>query len=141
MITILDASAAIALAINLPESTRFQAAIESSDMVLAPDIFVAEVSNAAWKYVRAGIVDADQGSTILERAINLVDSFEPGQMLYREAFAMSVDHQHPVYDTLYLVLARRHNGVLATLDRRLAELAAKLHLRSVHEYQKTDQAV
>jgi len=116
---------------NLPESTRFQPNIDSSDLVLAPDIFVAEVANATWKYVRAGIIDADQGRTVLERAVGLVDSFEPGQMLYKEALAVSVDHQHPVYDALYLVLARRHAGVLATLDTRLAELASKLHIRLV----------
>jgi len=131
MITILDASAAVAIAMNLPESIKFQPNIDTSDMVIAPDLFVAEVSNAIWKYVRAGILDSDQGSSALERAVSLVDTFEPGQMLYREAFALSVDHLHPVYDALYLVLARRHNGVLATLDKRLAELASKLHIRLV----------
>jgi len=131
MILILDASAAVAIAMNLPESTKFQPMINTSDMVIAPDLFVAEVSNAIWKYVRAGILDSDQGSSALERAVSLVDTFEPGQMLYREAFALSVDHLHPVYDALYLILARRHNGVLATLDKRLAELASKLHIRLV----------
>lgn len=131
MILILDASAAVAIAMNLPESTKFQPIINTSDMVIAPDLFVAEVSNAIWKYVRAGILDSDQGSSALERAVSLVDTFEPGQMLYREAFALSVDHLHPVYDALYLILARRHNGVLATLDKRLAELASKLHIRLV----------
>jgi predicted nucleic acid-binding protein len=131
MITILDASAAVAIAMNLPESIKFQPNIDTSDMVIAPDLFVAEVSNAIWKYVRAGILDSDQGSNALERAVTLVDTFEPGQMLYKEAFALSVDHMHPVYDALYLVLARRHNGVLATLDKRLAELASKLHIRLV----------
>ncbi|MBV5338620.1 MAG: type II toxin-antitoxin system VapC family toxin [Deltaproteobacteria bacterium] len=131
MITILDASAAVAIAMNLAESAKFLPNIDISDMVIAPDLFVAEVSNAIWKYVRAGILDSDQGSNVLERAVSLVDTFEPGQGLYKEAFALSVDHMHPVYDALYLVLARRHNGVLATLDKRLAELASKLHIRLV----------
>ena len=131
MITILDASAAVAIAMNLPESTKFQPNIDTSDVVIAPDLFVAEVSNAIWKYVRAGIMDSDQGSCALERAVSLVDTFEPGQGLYREAFALSVDYLHPVYDALYLVLARRHNGVLATLDKCLAELASKLHIKLV----------
>lgn len=129
MITVLDASAAIAVAMNLPESTRFQTNIDTSDMVIAPDLFVAEVSNAIWKYVKAGVLDPEQGDRVLERAVGLVDTFEPGLTLYREAFALSVDHLHPVYDALYLILARRHNGVLATLDRRMADLASKLHIR------------
>ncbi len=129
MITVLDASAAVAIAMNLPESTRFQPQIETSDLVIAPDLFVAEVSNAIWKYVKAGVIDSEQGDRVLERAVGLVDQFEPGLALYREAYALSVDHLHPVYDAFYLILARRHNGVLATLDRRLADLASKLRIR------------
>jgi predicted nucleic acid-binding protein len=33
---------------------------------------------------------------------------------------------HPVYDCLYLALARRHEATLATFDRRLMGLAAHL---------------
>ena len=131
MITILDASAAVAIAMNLPESIKFLPSIDTSDVVIAPDLFVAEVSNAIWRYVRAGMLDSEQGSVVLERSVMLVDTFEPGQMLFKEAFALSVDHQHPVYEALYLVLARRHNGLLATLDKRMVELASKLHIRLV----------
>ncbi len=129
MITVLDASAAVAIAMNLPESVKFQPNIDASDIVIAPDLFVAEVSNTIWKYVKAGVMDSEQGDCVLERAMGLVDSFEPGLALYREAYALSVDQLHPVYDALYLVLARRHNGILATLDRRMADLASKLHIR------------
>lgn len=129
MITVLDASAAVAIAMNLPESARFRPQIETSDLVIAPDLLVAEVSNAVWKYVKAGVVDSVQGERVLERAVGLVDTFESSQNLYREAYAVSVDQLHPVYDALYLVLARRNNAVLATLDKRLADLATKLHIK------------
>lgn len=131
MITVLDASAAVAIAMNLPESMKYQSQIEISDLVIAPDLLVAEVSNAVWKYVKAGVVDSEQGDRVLERAVGLVDRFETSLILHREAYALSVDHLHPVYDALYLVLARRNNAVLATLDRRLAVLASKLHIRIV----------
>jgi len=130
MITVLDASAAVAIAMNLPESTRFHPQIETSDLVIAPDLIVAEVANAVWKYVRAGVLDSEQGERVLERAIGLVDQFETSMILYREAYALSVDHLHPVYDALYLVLTRRNNAHLATLDRRLSDIASKLQLRT-----------
>ena len=131
MITVLDASAAVAVAMNLPESMKFQSSIDTSDVVIAPDLFVAEVSNAIWKYVKAGIIDSDQGGLVVERAIGLVDSFEPGVNLYREAYSLSVTQMHPVYDALYLVLARRHNAFLATLDRRMGDLAVKLQIKTI----------
>ena len=130
MITVLDASAAVAIALNMPESTKFLQTIDTSDVVISPDLFVSEVSNALWKYVKAGIIDADQGNNALERAVGLVDSFEPARLLYKEAFTLSVNCLHPVYDALYLILARRNNGVLATLDRRMADLAANLHIKT-----------
>lgn len=131
MITVLDASAAVAIAMNLPESIKFQPTIDTSDVVIAPDLFVAEVSNAIWKYVKAGVIDSDEGCRVIERAVGLVDSFEPCMNLYREAYSLSVVHIHPVYDALYLVLARRHNAFIATLDRRLGELASKLQIKTV----------
>jgi len=129
MITVLDASVAVSISMNLPESTKFKQLIEACDLVIAPDLLVAEVSNAVWKYVKAGVIDSEQGDLVLERAIGFVDQFESSLILYREAFALSVNHQHPVYDALYVVLARRNNAVLATLDRRLANLASKLNIR------------
>lgn len=129
MITVLDASAAVAISMNLPHATKFQPQIEKSDLVIAPDLFVAEVSNAVWKYVKAGVFGSEQSDCVLERAIGLVDTYEPSLALYREAYALSVAHLHPVYDALYLVLARRNNAVLVTLDRRLAELGTKLQIR------------
>lgn len=129
MITVLDASVAVTIAMNLPDSSRFQPIIETSDLVIVPDFFVAEVSNAVWKYVKAGAIDSEKGDQVLDRALGLVDTFESGLLLYREAYALSVSYLHPVYDALYLVLARRNNAVLATLDRRLTDLATKLQIR------------
>ena len=125
----LDASAAVAIAMSLSESTKFQPLIETSEMVIAPDLLVAEVSNAIWKYVKAGVIDVEQGECALERSTGIVDTFESSLFLYKEAYSLSVFHLHPVYDALYLVLARRNNAVLATLDKRMADLACRLQIK------------
>jgi predicted nucleic acid-binding protein len=129
VIAVLDASAAVAIAMNLPESFKFQSLLESSDLVIAPDLLVAEVSNAIWKYVKAGVIDVEEGERALERATGIVDTYETSLILYKESYSLSVSHLHPVYDALYLVLARRHNAVLATLDKRMADLASKLQIK------------
>lgn len=73
-------------------------------MVLAPDLYIAEVSNALWKHANAS---GDSGSyqELLDDAVALPDDFVDSASLYREAFALSVKHQRPVYDTLHLVVA------------------------------------
>lgn len=91
---------------------------------------MAEVSNAAWKYVKAGVIDSGVGKCVFERAVRLVDTFETSLILYREAYVLSGEYMHPVYDALYLVLVRRNNAVLAALDQRLFALASKLKIKT-----------
>ena len=61
----------------------------------------------------------------LEQAIAMPDEFVPASDLYREAFAMAIAGQRPAYDMFFLVLARRNNAVLASLDKGLLTFAAK----------------
>lgn len=50
----------------------------------------------------------------------------PDRTLAVEALAEAAARQHPVYDLLYIVLARRHGAHLLTLDARLSNLAADM---------------
>lgn len=131
MSIVLDASAAIAVVLALPGSELFAAPLDSAELVMAPDLFMVEVCNAIWKYRKAYLLPMERCEHSLEQALRLPDHLEPSTGLYREAFALAVRHLHPVYDTLYLVLARRNNSLLLTMDRHLAELARKLEINVV----------
>lgn len=131
MNAVIDASAAVGVALDLPPAAGLFAPLEQASLVLAPDLFVAEVGNAFWKYRKAGLLPPSRCEEALEHALNLPDRLEASKTLYLEAFALSCRHLHPLYDTLYLVLARRNNAVLLTLDRRLAALAAKLEIETI----------
>ena len=50
MICILDASAAIEIALNKPKSKRLENYLKKADWIIAPDIFISEVANTFWKY-------------------------------------------------------------------------------------------
>jgi predicted nucleic acid-binding protein len=126
MIAVLDASAAVATSLALPSADRIGGALREAELVLAPDLFVAECCNAFRKYRKAGILPEDVCETALERALALADQLESSKPLHREAYAMACRHAHPVYDTIYLTLARREVAVVFTLDRSLAALAKKL---------------
>ena len=128
MTIVLDASAVIGVVLIMPDSIRHAKILEEADLVVAPDLFVAEVCNTMWKYRRANLLSSRECESALEHALGLADRLESSQDLYREAFALAERHDHPVYDTLYLVLARRNNALLLTRDRRLAELARKLEI-------------
>ena len=128
---VIDASAAVGLVLAMPGTETFSAPLEQAALVSAPDLFVAEVCNALWKYRKAELLPMARSEQALEHALSLPDLIESSSVLHLEAFALACRHLHPVYDALYLVLARRNNAVLLTLDRRLAALAAKLEIEVI----------
>ena len=83
-----------------------------------------EVSNALWRLQRAGQLQAESLQQCLSRAAALVDHIEPDRHLQVEALALVCHLDHPVYDCLYLALARREAAILLTADQRLQRLTA-----------------
>ena len=124
MIRVLDASAAVRIALREAEFGELADAVAEAEFVTAPDLFVSEVSNTMWKYVNAGFMEHEQAHELLDEIVGLVDEFVPAHELYHDALSLSVEAKHPVYDALYVILARRLEASLATADKRLAALAA-----------------
>lgn len=129
MNVVIDASAAVGLVLAMPGTESFTPLLEQAAFVAAPDLYVAEVGNALWKYRKANLLPMARCELALEQIVSLPDRFEPSSTLYIEAFALACRHLHPVYDALYLVLARRTNATILTMDRHLAALAEKLEIQ------------
>lgn len=131
MIVVLDASAAVGVTLMQPQAKPLISHLETANLVLTPDLFVSEVCNAFWKYRKANLLDREQAEQLLAMTLELPDRIESAADCYQEAFALAVRHQHPFYDTLYLVLARRHAATLLTTDKRLVALANSLEIQVV----------
>lgn len=131
MIVVLDASAAVHVLLNGPRAAAVTPALADAEAVVAPDLVIAEVANALWKYVRAGQLDIDRALVALNDMSSLVTELVPVAPLSQETLAEAVRIDHPVYDVAYLVAARRKAATLATFDRRLAVLAEELGIRVV----------
>jgi predicted nucleic acid-binding protein len=129
---VLDASAAIRLTLGHPDiPAKVFDSLKSADRVLAPRLFFSEVGNALWKYVRArGISEAEALERVRE-ARALVSSPVDDAQLIEEALAAAVRFDHPVYDALYAVLARRRSCAVVTMDRRLESLLTAMRIDSV----------
>jgi predicted nucleic acid-binding protein len=126
---VIDASAAVGLVLAFPGTDIFAPLLEEAALVTAPDLYIAEVGNAIWKYRKAELLPMERCELLLEQAVSLPDRIESSAALYQEAFALACRHQHPVYDALYLILARRTNATILTMDRRLADLAGSLEIK------------
>jgi len=128
---VIDASAAVGLVLGITGTEIFTPLLEQANLVVAPDLYVAEVASAIWKYRKADLVPMARCEHVLELVVSLPDRFESSSSLFLEAFALACRHRHPVYDALYLVLARRNNASILTMDRRLAALAEQLEIAVV----------
>lgn len=126
MIAVLDASAAVGIVMQQPQAAHLVSYLEEASLVLAPDLFVSVVCNVFWKYRKADLLEQAEVKRSLSQALELPDRIEAASSCYQEAFALALRHQHPFYDALYLVLARRHNALLLTIDKRLSALAETL---------------
>ncbi|MCW8820536.1 MAG: type II toxin-antitoxin system VapC family toxin [Ignavibacteriaceae bacterium] len=125
MIAVLDASAAVEIVLRRTHANRFAGTVKNADMVLSPLLFISEVSNAFWKYHRVAGYSITEAEKNIEQALALPDNYVNERELYREAFRLGCKYDHPIYDAVYLVLARRNSAQLLTLDKRLEALAKK----------------
>jgi predicted nucleic acid-binding protein len=123
---VLDASAAVRLILGDRAAAAVAEQIREAAMVMAPELMLSEVANTLWKLQRADLLADLDPQQLLADARDLVDRVEPDRHLQAEALALACHHDHPVYDCLYLALARREAATLISLDRRLQQLAERV---------------
>lgn len=119
---VLDVNAALAMMRETDEGVALKALLLENETVAAPNIFFSELGNSLWKYVRAGQLERTDLRGVLSSGIGLVDEFCADESLLVEALSEAICLNHPVCDMLYLVLARRKDATLFTLDKRLQKL-------------------
>jgi len=112
---VLDASVALRVITRDPARARWTEQLSHHPLVLAPELMLSEVANALWKLVRAGSLNDLDPQLLLADARDLVDQIVPDRHLQAEALALACHLDHPVYDCLYLALARREAAELRWL--------------------------
>jgi predicted nucleic acid-binding protein len=123
---VLDASAAVRLILADPAAAELAERVGGAALVLAPELMLSELANTLWKLQRADRLNDLDPQELLAEARELVDRLEPDRHLQAEALALACHLNHPVYDCLYLALARREAASLISSDRRLNALAERV---------------
>jgi len=123
---VLDASAAVRLILADPAAADLAERVGGAALVLAPELMLTELANTLWKLRRADRLNDLDPQELLAEARELVDRLEPDRHLQAEALALACHLNHPVYDCLYLALARREAASLISGDRRLNALAKRV---------------
>jgi predicted nucleic acid-binding protein len=116
---IVDAS--VALKWFLKDETQWieaKALLDEPEGLIAPELIIAEVCNAAWRGVRANRMLQEQAEGIARSLPNLFTLLVPTSGLAEQAVVMSGRLDHPVYDCFYLALADARHVPLVTADAR-----------------------
>ena len=128
MIVVVDVSAAVEVLLQKETQARFSNYLKEASWVIAPDLYIAELSNVLWKYHRAKVISRPESIAYVESGITLIDDFIETSELWKEALGEGIKNNHSVYDMYYAVLARRNDAVLLTKDETLAKLCKKLKI-------------
>ncbi len=119
---VLDSCAAVDIVRETPDGLALAQLMLEGEETISPDLFPTEVCNAFWKYRHAGMLSSGEIMRYVEKATGLVDELCDSKDLLHEAMSEAMRLDHPVYDMLYFVLARRNSATLFTIDRKLQQL-------------------
>ncbi|MCL6556979.1 MAG: type II toxin-antitoxin system VapC family toxin [Burkholderiales bacterium] len=133
MIWVADTSAIVRLFVpDGPLHPEIEAALNramhGSDVVLAPDLMLAESANVLLRKQRRSELSSEEARAIIEAIASLPVRIEPHAPLLVSAHALADTHNLTVYDALYLALAERHGARLMTCDDRLDRVAKTMGL-------------
>ncbi|MDP9398275.1 MAG: type II toxin-antitoxin system VapC family toxin [Actinomycetota bacterium] len=116
---VLDASAAVEIALWTDEGSRLATHLQDADEVAVPDHFHLECAAALRRMERRGELTPYGVQAALDQLLALRVRRADTAPLLREAWRMR--HNVTVADALYVVLARRLDAALITGDLRLAQ--------------------
>lgn len=128
MITVLDASAAVRLALGQADHKFVAEILTKADWVVVPSLYLYEVSKVMWKYYQTGEISQDTLKDKLVSCSGLADEIVPSTILFADCFDLACRLGHPAYDMAYLATCLRKEAGLLSLDRRLLKMAEVLNI-------------
>ncbi len=126
---VVDASVAVKWVLPEPGADRARSLLEEyargAAELLAPDIYVAEVSNVLWKRTHlTGDLIEDDAREALDSLSAALPALVPSAALASQALELALTFGQSLYGCLYVALALRAGRPLVTADQRLVRAFA-----------------
>ena len=128
MIIVLDVSASIEILFQREKADKFKDVYNQGSWIIAPDLFIAEITNVLWKYYKAGLITHKDCIQYVQDGIDMIDDFLDAKELWKEALAEGIKNNHSIYNMYYAILARRNDATLITNDGALVKVCEKLSI-------------
>jgi predicted nucleic acid-binding protein len=124
MTLVVDASVAVRWLFPLSPDHRADELVRSDRPLIAPDLVLVEITNAAWKFVRFEGHSPETVSSIIAEAANGFDELVSSLVLKDRALSIAMELRHPAYDCFYLALAEQRDCQVVTADDKLVARCA-----------------
>ncbi|MCY4122825.1 MAG: type II toxin-antitoxin system VapC family toxin [Acidobacteria bacterium] len=121
---VVDASVAVKLLVDEPDSGAARALAASGQELHAPRLMVAEVANALWRKARQGQFERTDAGAAMAALSDMPMRWNDDETVGADAVRLALALDHPVYDCVYLALAHRIGATVVTADRRFANAVA-----------------
>jgi len=128
MIIVLDVSGAIEIILKKEKSEKYNLEYQKASWVIAPDLYISELSNVLWKYYKAKVITHDECDQYVADGIEMIDDFIDAKEIWKEALGEGIRNNHSIYDMYYAVVTRRNEAKLITNDGPLADICKKLKI-------------
>ena len=121
---VIDSCVALKWFVDEHDSTSAHRLLTSDLDLVAPDLILVELANAFRKNARLQRMPVEQLERAMETAHRIFTTQIASSALIDEALLLARDIDHPVYDCIYVVAARRAGAPLVTSDSRLVAKVA-----------------
>lgn len=95
------------------------AILEHADTISVPDSFRAEMANVLWQWIHYRKVSIETAFQIMDDTESLIDRTLSGESLWERALVLSVDANHPAYDTYFIAAAEMEETRVISFDKKL----------------------
>ena len=121
---VVDASVAVKLLVDEPDSDAARGLAASGEELHAPRLMAPEAANALWRKARTGQMERADAGAALAWMAEMPLRWHDDETVGADALRLALALDHAVYDCVYLALAHRIGATVVTADRRFANVLA-----------------
>ncbi len=101
----------------------FAGLTDSTDELWVPEFCLLECANVLWKQVRFSGLPEDQALRLIRDLVVLPLQVTPVSELFSNALRVGLDHELPMYDSVYIAMASHLGYPLITVDSKQEKAA------------------
>ena len=125
-----DASVAVKWVTEESDSATADLLLTDANELHAPRLLAAEVANALWSKARQGVIARSDAAALIATVTRQPINWADDESVAADALGIALALDRPIYDCMYLALARRIKAVLVTADARFVNALAGTQYRS-----------